>query len=84
LLEGVPLLKGQLVDAASIGVQAPKRVWLIEVNAMPVPVHPQERPELPLISSPYGARGLSLNHGIFVRSDWRRKEAIKIARKVTV
>lgn len=73
LREGVPLSEQEIADAKALGVREPQRVRLLQVDAIPAPGHP-------MLKATYNAincftatpRGLTLQYGIFVRSDcWR-------------
>ena len=67
---GVRLAKGQMDDAKRLGVRLPERVRLLQVAEISVPKHPllaAASAETGLIS-PFTA-GLTLGHGIFIRSD---------------
>lgn len=78
LREGVPLSGEEIVDAREIGVQEPERVRLLRVNAIPFPGHPLLRAASQAVRFFNAApRGLTLHHGIFVRSDsWRDRSLI--------
>jgi hypothetical protein len=78
LREGVPLSEQEIVDARSVGVQAPDRVRLLRIKAIPSPGHPMLKIAQSAISLLTPApRGLTLQHGIFVRSDcWRNRTLI--------
>ena len=78
LCEGVPLSDKELADAKTIGVQNPERVRLLQVDTIPVPVHPMLRAAATSINFLSAApRGLALGDGIFVRSDcWRDQRLI--------
>ena len=67
---GVPLDKQQLADAKALGVHAPERVRLLRVDEVPTPRHPllAEAAARTGLVSP-GTAGLTLRHGIFIRSD---------------
>src|SRR5712691_6605800 len=75
LREGVPLSDQEIVDARAVGVQAPDHVRLLRVKAIPSPGHPMlkiAQSAINLLTST--PRGLTLQHGIFVRSDcWRNR-----------
>ena len=70
LREGVSLSQLEIADARAIGVLHPERVRLLRVEEVPVPSHPQLRAAAETIHflSPE-TRGLTLQHGIFVRWD---------------
>ena len=70
---GVPLTSQEAVNAKAVGVADPNRVRLLRVEAVP-------RPENPVLEAACNTldfltpatRGLTLGHGIFIRSDcWR-------------
>jgi hypothetical protein len=78
LREGVPLSEQEVADAKALGVREPQRVRLLQVDAIPAPAHP-------MLSAAYNAinfltatpRALTLQYGIFVRSDcWRDRFVI--------
>lgn len=73
LREGVPLLEDEIVDAKGVGVREPERVRLLQVPLIPTPAHPKLRAAAAAIDFLTPAtRGLTLQYGIFVRSDcWR-------------
>ena len=78
LREGVPLSEDEIVDAKAIGVRAPQRVRLLQVHLIPTPAHPKLKSAAAAIDFLTPAtRGLTLQHGIFVRSDcWRDRALI--------
>jgi hypothetical protein len=78
LREGVPLAEDEIADAKAAGVREPERVRLLKVDAIPSPSHPILKAARNAIDFlPPVARGLTLNHGIFVRADcWRRRSLI--------
>ena len=73
LREGAPLPEAQLAEARAIGVQEPDRVCLLQTETIPRPSQPQLRAACEAIDFLTPAtRGLTLGHGIFIRSDcWR-------------
>lgn len=72
LRDGIGLTPSQLEDAIRLGVTEPERVRLLEVEQIPRPTHPALRAaaEATGFLSPETV-GLTLRHGIFVRSDHR-------------
>ncbi len=77
LAQGEPLSDSELADARRVGVAAPERVRLLYVPEIPIPEHPALRAaaeETQLISPLTG--GLTLRHGIFIRSDCRFHRAM--------
>jgi hypothetical protein len=78
LREGVPLSEEEIADAKAAGVQHPEHVRLLRVHEIPFPPHPLlrlARTAIGLLS--LAPRGLTLQHGIFVRSDyWRDRPLI--------
>ena len=78
LREGVPLSGQEIIDAGAAGVQSPDRVRLLPVKAIPSPRHPMlkiAQSAINLLTST--PRGLTVQHGIFVRSDcWRDRTLI--------
>jgi hypothetical protein len=78
LRDGVSLSAEEIGDARAIGVQEPDRVRLLEVETIPRPTQPQLRAACDAIDflTP-STRGLTLGHGIFIRSDcWRDRSLI--------
>jgi hypothetical protein len=73
LRDGVPLSETEIAVATAIGVREPRRVRLLQVDAIPSPTHPLLKAAAEAIDFVTGApRGLTLQYGIFVRSDcWR-------------
>jgi hypothetical protein len=78
LREGVPLSEQELSDARAVGVQRPESVRLLRVKVIPRPEHAALRMACDAIDFLTPAtRGLTLQHGIFVRSDcWRDRALI--------
>ncbi len=78
LRDGLPLSEHEIVDARAVGVQAPDHVRLLRVKAIPSPGHPILKIAQSAINLLTQApRGLTLQHGIFVRSDcWRDRALI--------
>jgi hypothetical protein len=73
LREGAPLTEDEIVDAKAVGVRDPERVRLLQVDAIPSPAHPMLKAAYEAINFLTGApRGLTLQYGIFVRSDCRQ------------
>jgi hypothetical protein len=73
LRDGVSLSEKEIGDARAIGVQSPDRVRLLQIETIPRPSQPQLRAACDAIDFLTPAtRGLTLGHGIFIRSDcWR-------------
>lgn len=73
LREGVSLSEGEIADARAIGVQEPNQVRLLRIETIPRPSQPQLKATCEAIDFLTPAtRGLTLGHGIFIRSDcWR-------------
>lgn len=73
--EGVSLSEVQLADANALGVQAPHRVRLLRIDAIPQPTNPILKAAAEAIGSvTHAPRGLTLRYGIFVRTDcWRHR-----------
>lgn len=71
--EGVRLSEKEMGDARAIGVQNPNHVRLLQVETIPRPSQPQLRAACDAIDFLMPAtRGLTLGHGIFIRSNcWR-------------
>jgi hypothetical protein len=78
LREGVPLTEPEMTDAVAIGVREPERVRLLSLASVPTPDNLALRAAAAAIQFLTPAtRGLTLRHGIFVRSDcWRERELI--------
>jgi hypothetical protein len=78
LREGVPLSEQEIIDARAAGVQSPDRVRLLRVKAIPSPGHPLLKIAQSAIRLLTPApKGLTLQHGIFVRVDcWRDRALI--------
>lgn len=77
LCEGVPLSKAEIADAKLIGVKNPDRVRLLRVDTIPAPAHPMLRAAAASLNFLTAApRGLALEYGIFVRSDYWRDRAL--------
>ncbi len=78
LREGVPLLEEEMVEARAVGVRNAQGVRLLRVDEVPRPEHPQLRAAcdaIGFLAPP--PRGLTLQYGIFVRSDcWRNRPLI--------
>ena len=68
LQEGIPLSEEEANDAQQIGVREPNRVRLLKVDAIPTPTNPilEAAVAALLARTP---RGLTLQYGIYVRSD---------------
>jgi hypothetical protein len=78
LRDGAPLSEQEICDARAVGVDKPDGVRVLRVKTIP-------RPEDPVLKAACDAidfltpatRGLTLQHGIFVRSDcWRDRGLI--------
>jgi hypothetical protein len=77
LCEGVPLSEKELADAKAIGVRNPERVRLLRVDVIPVPAHPMLKAAAASIHFLTAApRGLALDKGIFIRTDYWRDRAL--------
>ena len=78
LRDGVLLSLEEIADAHTIGVNEPDRVRLLRVETIPRPMQPQLRAACDAIDFLTPAtRGLTLGHGIFIRSDcWRDRSLI--------
>jgi hypothetical protein len=78
LRDGVPLSEEEIADAKAIGVKAPERVRLLQVDAIPAPAHPTLRAACETINFLTAApRGLTFQYGIFVRSDcWKDRHLL--------
>ena len=73
LREGVSLSAEEVADAHAIGIHEPDRVRLLRVEAIARPSQPQLKAACEAIDFLTPAtRGLTLGHGVFIRSDcWR-------------
>ncbi len=70
LSEGVPLAEHEMADALAVGVREPSQVRLLQVETIPRPSQPRLRAACDAIDFLTPAtRGLTLGHGIFIRSD---------------
>jgi len=70
LRDGVSLSAGEIADACAIGVKEPDRVRLLRIETIPRPTQPQLRAACVAIDFLTPAKsGLTLGHGIFIRSD---------------
>src|SRR5205807_2715335 len=72
LAHGEPLSAAQLEDARLVGLLHPERVRLLHVPKIPIPEQPELRAaaQATQFITPL-TRGLTLRHGIFIRSDCR-------------
>jgi len=75
---GVSLSGEETADALAIGVKEPARVRLLRIETIPRPTQPQLRAACDAIDFLTPAtHGLTLGHGIFIRSDcWRDRSLI--------
>ena len=70
LRDGVLLSEKEIADARAIGIKEPDRVRLLQIETIPRPTQPQLRAACDAIDFLTPAtRGLTLGHGIFIRSD---------------
>jgi hypothetical protein len=78
LREGVPLSEQETSDARAVGVQQPESVRLLPVETIPRPTHAVLSVACDAIDFLTPAtRGLTLQRGIFIRSDcWRDRALI--------
>ena len=78
LRAGVPLSAEELSDAKAIGVREPERVRLLQLDNVPIPAHPMLKAAAAAIQFLTPAtRGLTLQYGIFIRSDcWRDRSLV--------
>ena len=79
LRDGVPLTETEIKDAKAVGVQQAERVRLLQVRAIPRPADAQlaaAADAMQFLTS--ATRGLTLNYGIFVRSDCWRDRALVV------
>jgi hypothetical protein len=73
LREGEPLTEEEIVDAKAVGVREPERVRLLQVDSIPSPTHPMLKAAYDAIDFVASApRGLTVQYGIFVRTDCRQ------------
>ena len=72
LAAGEPLSTAQIADAQLVHVSQPKRVRILHVPKIPVPVHPalRQAAQITQLITPFTG-GLTLRYGIFIRSDCR-------------
>ena len=78
LRDGASLSAEEIADACAIGVKEPDRVRLLGIETIPRPTQPQLKAACDAINFLTPAtRGLTLGHGIFIRSDcWRDRSLI--------
>jgi hypothetical protein len=78
LIEGSPLSEPEVADAKAAGVQNPHLVRLLRVDMIPFPKHPMLKLAQAAIRFFVPApRGLTLQYGIFIRSDcWRDRSIV--------
>ena len=78
LRDGVQLSEQEIADARAAGVRDPEQVRLLQIKAIPSPRHPLLKIAQTAINLLTAApRGLTLQHGIFIRSDcWRNRALI--------
>ena len=78
LRDGVSLSAEELADARAIGIQEPDRVRLLWIESIPRPLQPQLKAACDAINFLTPATcGLTLGHGIFMRSDcWRDRSLV--------
>jgi hypothetical protein len=77
LRDGVPLSMRELAAALKIGVRDAERVRLLQVEIIPSPSHPSLQAAYQVANLvPTAPRGLTLQHGIFVRADYWRDRAL--------
>ena len=70
LSQGVPLSGPELFEARRVGVREPHKVRLLKVENIPFPSHPLLQAACRATNFvPASPRGLTLNYGIYVRSD---------------
>jgi hypothetical protein len=76
--KGVGLNEAQMGDARCIGIAAPERVRLLQVDEIPLPEHPGlcDAAKATGLLSPATA-GLTLHFGIFIRSSfWSTRDLV--------
>lgn len=76
--QGVALTEAQMGDARDIGIAAPERVRLLQVEEIPLPEHPALRAAAKAtgLLSPETA-GLTLRYGILIRSPfWGERDLV--------
>jgi hypothetical protein len=77
LREGVPLSDMEASDAREVGVKNPDRVRLLQVDAIPEPTDPMLKAACAAANFvPASPRGLTIGHGVFVRSDYWGNRAL--------
>lgn len=71
LAQGVPLTESERADARAMGVLHPERVRALQVDHVPMPVHPLLRrvAQAAGLLFPQTA-GMALGYGIFIRQDY--------------
>ena len=70
LSRGLPLSAPELFEARRAGVREPHQVRILAVETIPFPSHPLLQAACRASNSvPVSPRGLTLNYGIYVRSD---------------
>jgi hypothetical protein len=70
LREGIPLSAAQIDDARQAGVKEPEKVRLLQVETIPSPTHPILQAACQATNFvPAEPRGLTIQYGVFVRSD---------------
>jgi hypothetical protein len=68
--EGEPLSADQIADARAVGVRQPEQVRLLAVEEIPAPPHPVvQAASAEMAFLPTAPCGLTLQYGIFLRSD---------------
>jgi hypothetical protein len=79
LREGVPLIRAEREEAASIGVRYPERVRVLAVATIPLPMHRLLREAARSIGliSPQTV-GMTLRYGIYVRLDCQSQRRLLV------
>jgi hypothetical protein len=77
--DGVSLTEPQLADARRVGITLPRRVRLLVVDEVPLPLFPVLRrvAENTGLISP-DTLGMTLRYGIFIRSDYREDRRLLV------
>ena len=77
LRDGIPLSDAEASDAREVGVKHPERVRLLQVDAIPAPTDPMLKAACAAANFvPQSPRGLTIGHGVFVRSDYWGNRAL--------
>lgn len=79
LSSGVELDTDQQIDAFLIGIKAPEKVRLLEVDNIPTPSHPALKAAAKLSGLLSAATaGVTFRYGIYIRSDCRNQRRLVV------